>query len=99
MTASDRDDTLVDPAQKYFDKAGLSFSRRKGLEAMRRLHSIAVERRSAGDRANLLFDRCIVTLIIVNLTAALCGGRCSDSPRKGRANSLAANHFRGFNKT
>src|SRR5215471_16637988 len=45
---------------------------------MRRLHSIGdfrrrlyeiLERGSPGDRASLLFDRCIVALIIVNLTA------------------------------
>jgi voltage-gated potassium channel len=45
---------------------------------MRRLHSIGdfrrrlyeiLERGSAADQASLLFDRCIVTLIIVNLTA------------------------------
>ena len=45
---------------------------------MRRLHSTSnlrrrlyeiLERGSAGDRASLIFDRCIVTLIIVNLTA------------------------------
>jgi voltage-gated potassium channel len=45
---------------------------------MRRLHSISdlrrrlyeiLERGSAGDRASLLFDRCIVALIIINLTA------------------------------
>jgi voltage-gated potassium channel len=45
---------------------------------MRRLHSIGdfrtrlyeiLERRSAADQASLLFDRCIVTLIVVNLTA------------------------------
>jgi voltage-gated potassium channel len=34
----------------------------------RRLYEI-LERGSAGDRASLIFDRCIVTLIIINLTA------------------------------
>ena len=52
--------------------------RKKDVEAMRRRDSIGdfrrrhyeiLERGSADDRASLLFHRCIVTLIVVNLTA------------------------------
>src|SRR6516164_3984472 len=51
---------------------------KRRTSSVRRLHSTSnlrrrlyeiLERGSAGDRASLIFDRCIVTLIIVNLTA------------------------------
>ena len=59
---------------------------------MRRLHSIGdfrrrlyeiLERGSADDRASLLFDRCIVTLIVVNLTAVALESMPSLAARYG----------------